>query len=316
VAIVKGAAAAMSLSPEEYRDHLATTAVRAGFSFSDSEVVLPQSREFHLGRMRFHYLDWGNKQLPTIVFLHGGALTAHTWDLVCLALRDDYHCVALDQRGHGDSDWAQDGDYSIGAALADTKGFVDHLGLDRFILAGMSLGAINSLAFAVAHPERLDALVIIDAGPEMRRPGSSRIRDFVNAVQETVTVEAIIEEALKFNPRRDPKILRRSLMHNLRQQPDGTWKWKYDTRRFKALDQDRHRAERAKLADGLARIACPALVVRGGESDVFHEEDGIRLAQRLPAGKFVTVPRAGHTVQGDNPKDLVAELRRFLSGDN
>jgi len=306
----------MSLSPEEYREHLATTAVRAGFSFDESQVVLPQSREFHLGRMRFHYLDWGNKQLPTIVFLHGGALTAHTWDLVCLAMRDDFHCVALDQRGHGDTDWAQYGDYSIGAALADTKGFVDHLGLDKFILVGMSLGAINSLSFAVAHPERLSHLVIIDAGPEMRRPGSSRIRDFVTQVQETVTVEAIIEKALQFNPRRDPKILRRSLMHNLRQQPDGTWKWKYDTRRFKALDMETHRAERAKLADGLARIACPALVVRGGESDVFHEEDGVRLAQRLPRGKFVTVPRAGHTVQGDNPKDLVAELRRFLAGDN
>src|SRR6185437_8269530 len=277
----------MSLSPEEYREHLATTSVRAGFSFDESQVVLPQSREFHLGRMRFHYLDWGNKHLPTIVFLHGGALTAHTWDLVCLALRDDFHCVALDQRGHGDTDWAQDGDYSIGAALADTKGFVDHLGLDKFILVGMSLGAINSLSFAVAHPERLSHLVIIDAGPEMRRPGSSRIRDFVTQVQETVTVEAIIKKALQFNPRRDPKILRRSLMHNLRQ-----------------------------LADGLARIGCPALVVRGGESDVFHEEDGIRLAQRLPRGKFVTVPRAGHTVQGDNPKDLVAELRRFLAGDN
>ena len=296
----------MSLSPEEYREHLATTAVRAGFSFRDSEVVLPQSHEFHLGRMRFHYLDWGNKHRPTIVFLHGGALTAHTWDLVCLALRDDFHCVALDQRGHGDSDWAADGDYSIGAALSDSKGFVDHLGLDKFILVGMSLGAINSLAFAAAHPERLSHLVIIDAGPEMRRPGSSRIRDFVTQVQETVTVEAIIEKALEFNPRRDPKILRRSLMHNLRQQPDGTWRWKYDTQRFKALDQEVHRAERAKLADGLARIACPALVVRGGESDVFHEEDGIRLAQRLPRGKFVTVPKAGHTVQGDNPKDLVA----------
>ena len=304
----------MSLSAEEYREHLATTAVRAGFSFAD--VVLPESREVHVGRMRLHYLDWGNKHLPPILFLHGGALTAHTWDLVSLALRDQYHCIALDQRGHGDSDWAHDADYSIGAQLADTKGFVDKLGLDKFILVGMSLGAINSLAFAIAHPERLSHLVIIDAGPEMRRPGSSRIRDFVNEVQDTVTVEAIIEKALKFNPRRDPKILRRSLMHNLRQQPDGTWKWKYDTRRFKALGQDSHRAERAKLADGLARIACPALVVRGGESDVFHEEDGISLAQRLPAGRFVTVPRAGHTVQGDNPKDLVAELRRFLAKGN
>jgi esterase len=304
----------MSLSPEEYRDHLATTAVRAGFQFG--EVVLPESREFRVGQMRFHYLDWGNRHLPTIVFLHGGALNAHTWDLCSLALRDDYHCVALDQRGHGDSDWAQEGDYSIGAALGDTKGFADHLGLDKFILVGMSLGAINSLAFAIAHPERLSHLVIIDAGPEMRRPGSSRIRDFVNAVQETVTVEAIIEKALEFNPRRDPTILRRSLMHNLRQQADGTWKWKYDTRRFQALGQDSHRAERAKLADGLQRITCPTLVVRGGESDVFHAEDAERLAARLPHGRQVTIPRAGHTVQGDNPKDLVAELRRFLAGDN
>jgi pimeloyl-ACP methyl ester carboxylesterase len=295
--------------------------VRAGFSFGDTQVVLPESREFHLGRMRFHYLDWGNKHLPTIVLLHGGALNAHTWDLCCLALRDDYHCVALDQRGHGDTDWAPaDGsggaDYSIGASLADTKGFVDHLGLDKFILVGMSLGAINSLAFAIAHPERLSHLVIIDAGPEMRRPGSSRIRDFVSAVQETVTIEAIIEKALKFNPRRDPAILRRSLMHALRQQPDGTWKWKYDSRRFQRLDMEAHRAERARLADGLQRISCPTLVVRGGESDVFHPEDAESLTARLPHGRQVTIPRAGHTVQGDNPKDLVAELRRFLAGDN
>ena len=304
----------MSLSPEEYREHLETTAVRAGFEFSD--VVLPQSYEFRLGQMRFHYLDWGNKHLPTIVFLHGGALNAHTWDLVCLALRDDYHCVALDQRGHGDSDWSHDSDYTMAAQLADTKGFIDHLKLDKFILVGMSLGAINSLAFAVNHPERLSNLVIIDAGPEMRRPGSSRIRDFVNGVAETVTIEGIIEKALQFNPRRDPKILRRSLMHALRQQPDGTWRWKYDRRRFQVLDQEKHRAERAALGDGLARVTCPTLIVRGGESDVFHEEDGIRLAQRLPDGKFVTVPKAGHTVQGDNPKDLVAELRRFLTKAN
>src|SRR5258708_12773306 len=136
----------------------------------------------------------------------------------------------------------------------------------------MSLGAINSLAFAIAHRERLDALVIIDAGPEMRRRGSSRIRDFVNEVQETVTVEAIIEKALKFNPRRDPRILRRSLMHNLRQQPDGTWRRKYDNRRFHAMGQDSHRTARAPLAAGLRRIPFPPPTVRRGESAVFHPE--------------------------------------------
>jgi esterase len=306
----------MSLSAEEYRDHLATTAVRAGFAFSDSEVVLPEEDDVAVGDMRLHYLDWGSRGKPPILFLHGGALTAHTWDLCCLALREDFHCLALDQRGHGDSGWAVDGDYSIAAQLADLRGFVDRMGLDRFVLAGMSMGAINALAYAVNHSDRLSHLVIIDAGPEMRRPGSSRIRDFVNDVAEAVSLEAIIERALEFNPRRDPQILRRSLMHNLRRQEDGSWRWKYDRSRFQRMDQTAHRAERARLVDGLAQIACPTLVVRGGESDVFHAEDAERLAARLPNARWVTVPHAGHTVQGDNPKGLVAELRRFLAGDN
>ena len=304
----------MSLSAEEYREHLATTSVRAGFEFDD--VVLPGKGDIRVGELQMHYLDWGNKGKPPILFLHGGALTAHTWDLCCLALRDDFHCIALDQRGHGDTDWAPEGDYSIAAQVGDISGFIDRMGLDKFVLVGMSMGAINALAYAINHSDRLSHLVIIDAGPEMRRPGSSRIRDFVNDVADAVSIEAIIERALQFNPRRDPKILRRSLMHNLRQQADGSWRWKYDRSRFQRLNQEAHLAERARLADRLAAIACPTLVVRGGESDVFHDEDAERLASRLPNARWVKIPGAGHTVQGDNPKDLVAELRRFLAKGN
>jgi pimeloyl-ACP methyl ester carboxylesterase len=301
---------AMSLSAEEYHDHLKTTAVRAGFSFD--EVVLPSEKTIPVGQLRFRYLDWGNEGLRPLLFLHGGALTAHTWDLCCLALRDEFHCIALDQRGHGDSDWAPDADYSIGAQREDIKGFVDTLGLDRFVLAGMSLGAINALAFAICYPERLSHLVLIDAGPEVRRPGSRRIRDFVNGSAKEETLEEIIERALAFNPRRDPLILRRSLMHNLRRQSDGTWSWKYDRKRFQQMDREAHAAERRGLAEGLAKVTCPTLVVRGAESDVFHDEDAERLAHRLPDGRWIKIPRAGHTVQGDNPKDLAAALRDFL----
>ena len=304
----------MSLSAEEYREHLATTAVRAGFEFRD--VVLPGEGDIRIGGLQMHYLDWGSKGKPPILFLHGGALTAHTWDLCCLALRDDFHCLAVDQRGHGDTDWAPDGDYSIAAQVADVRGFIDHLGLQDFVLVGMSMGAINALSYAINHSDRLSHLVIIDAGPEMRRPGSSRIRDFVNDVADAVSIEAIIERALQFNPRRDPNILRRSLMHNLRQQADGSWRWKYDRSRFQRLNQETHLAERARLADGLSAIACPTLVVRGGESDVFHDDDAERLASRLPNARWVKIPGAGHTVQGDNPKGLVAELRRFLAKGN
>jgi pimeloyl-ACP methyl ester carboxylesterase len=304
-----GAANAMTLSAEEYHDHLKTTAVRAGFSFS--EVVLPSEKTVLIDKLRFRYLDWGTAGQRPMLFLHGGALTAHTWDLCCLALRDEFHCIALDQRGHGDSDWAPDADYSIAAQREDVRGFVDELGLGRFVLVGMSMGAINALAFAVNYVERLSALVLIDAGPEVRRRGSSRIRDFVNGGAKPESLDAIIERALAFNPRRDPKVLRRSLMHNLRQQTDGTWVWKYDRRRFQQMGEG-HAAERQGLAEGLAEVTCPTLVVRGAESDVFHAEDGERLAQRLPDGRFITIPRAGHTVQGDNPKDLAAALRDFI----
>jgi esterase len=103
----------MSLSSEEYREHLQSTSLRAGFRFDD--VVLPDQRLVAVNGLRLRYLDSGILGKSSILFLHGGALTAHTWDLCCLALREDYHCLALDQRGHGDSDWTPDADYSIAA---------------------------------------------------------------------------------------------------------------------------------------------------------------------------------------------------------
>ncbi len=301
----------MSLSREEYREHLQSTSVRAGFDFAS--VVLPDERRITINGLGFRYLDWGSAGRPPLVFLHGGALTAHTWDLCCLALRDDFHCLALDQRGHGDSDWAPDADYSIAAQREDVRAFAQALGLGQLVLVGMSMGAINGLAYAIAYPETLRALVLIDAGPHVRRPGSRRIRDFVNGGAEPESLEAIIARALAFNPRRDPVILRRSLMHNLRRQDDGKWVWKYDRRRFQQMGGDRHSEERQRLADGLANVTCPTLVVRGAESDVFHDEDAARLAAALPDGRWVKIARAGHTVQGDNPKDLVAALREFLA---
>src|SRR5246127_5157989 len=168
----------MTLSADEYQDHLKTTAVRAGFSFED--VVLPNDKTVLAGHLRFRYLDWGNEELRPLLFLHGGALTAHTWDLCCLALRDEFHCIALDQRGHGDTDWDPDADYSIAAQREDVRGFVDKLGLDNFILAGMSMGGMSARAFRINSRQGLSYLVLTAAGPEVRRPASSRIRDFVN----------------------------------------------------------------------------------------------------------------------------------------
>jgi pimeloyl-ACP methyl ester carboxylesterase len=263
--------------------------------------------------MRFHYLDWGTAGRPPVVFLHGGGLNAHTWDLVCAALRRERHCLALDQRGHGESEWSPEMDYSTESHVGDLDAFVDTLGLERFVLVGMSLGGVNALAWAGRHSRRLAGLVLVDIGPETRADGVRKIAAFTSDATPLDSVDQFVDRALTFNPRRNRDLLRRSLLHNLRRMPDGRWMWKYDQRhRGRAPDPDAYGRRRELLWSAVDGVECPTLVVRGAQSDVFHDEDAERLTGRLRQGRWVRIERAGHTVQGDNPAGLLVSLRAFL----
>jgi len=265
--------------------------------------------------MRLHYLDWGTAGRRPIVFLHGAALNAHTWDVVCLILRGQYHCYALDQRGHGESAWAEDADYSGDAHRGDIEAFVDHLGLggDQFVLVGHSMGGFNAFNYAFHHSHRLAALVLVDAGPTMLTTGARRIVDFVTQTAESDSLEQIIEKAIAFNPRREPRLLRRSILHNFRRGPTGKWVRKTDLRMLPGngnREQERERLiERFRQA---SRVICPTLIVQGGLSDVFTAEDAQKLAAGFPHGHYAQVGEAGHTVQGDNPRVLAEVLSQFL----
>lgn len=300
----------MTLSAEEFRTHLELSAATARVALP--EIALPDERHILLGRMRFHYLDWGIAGLPPVVFLHGGGLNAHTWDLVCAALRTERHCVALDQRGHGESEWSPEMDYSTERHAADLDAFVKALELERFVLVGMSLGGVNALAWAGKHSRRLAGLVVVDVGPEIRTEGVRKIAAFTSEATPLESVDHFIDRALAFNPRRNRDLLRRSLLHNLRRMPDGRWMWKYDQRHRGKIDPDAHERRRQLLWSAVDTVECPTLVVRGAESDVFHDEDAERLARRLRRGRWVRIEGAGHTVQGDNPADLLVALRQFL----
>ena len=301
----------MSLSADEFHAHLELSAATAGIRLP--EVVLPDARHLLLRSMRFHYLDWGTPGLPPAVFLHGGGLNAHTWDLVCLALRRERHCVALDQRGHGDSEWSPEMDYSIESQAGDLGAFVDALGLDRFVLVGMSLGGANALAWAGQHSRRLAGLVLVDVGPETRAEGVRKIAAFTSESTPLDSVDHFVERALAFNPRRNRELLRRSLLHNLRPMPDGRFMWKYDQRHRGKVDPGAQERRRDLLWTAVKTVECPTLVVRGAQSDVFHDEDAERLSTRLRQGRWVRIEGAGHTVQGDNPAELLVALRTFLS---
>ena len=126
----------------------------------------PTDHEVTLHGMKFHYLEWGEPTKPLIVMLHGGSQQAHSWDFVSLPLSENYHILALDQRGHGDSAWASDGDYSTEGHQTDIDAFVSNLGLSGFHLIGHSMGGRNSYVWASSNSEKLRSLTIVDTGPD------------------------------------------------------------------------------------------------------------------------------------------------------
>jgi esterase len=295
------------LTERELEEHLRRATAVAGL---DVPVVVPEDRHEIAGDIRLHYLDWGPAPGPAILFLHGTGLTAHTWDLACLALRSRYHCRALDLRGHGDSEWSPVTDYSLKVQIADVEHFVEKLGLTDFILVGMSLGGLISIGYASRRSDLLKGLVIVDSSLRVR--ARSRVRDFMAEEAELPSIDDFIERALQFNSRRKRDLLRVSLLHNLRRLPDGRYAWKYDHRYWGNLDVDRIRAERDELATSVPEISCPTLVVRGAESEVLPEEEAAAFAGRLRNGRWTTVQGSGHTIQGDNPVGLVHVMREFF----
>ena len=298
------------LTDAEQIEHLKLTADFAGLELP--EVILPESHHIVVHRIRLHYLDWGAKGQPPIIFLHGGGLNAHTWDIVCLMLRSSYRCVALDQRGHGDSEWEPTADYSFESQIRDIEGFVERLGFDRPMLVGHSMGGFAAMGFAMRHAAKMAGLVLVDVGPELSMDGAQRIRDFVSQDRVLDSVDEFVQRAMAFNPMRNPVLLRRSLLHNLRQLPNGKWTWKHDPNRHSpdfAVERD---ARAKQILDEIHRISCPTLVLRGARSDVFTDDNARNFAKALPKGQWRRVADAGHTIQGDNPRALLNELEPFI----
>jgi esterase len=307
-----------ALAPGEEARHLAAVAAAAGVSVQ--RVVLPEHEHVVLGGMRLHYLDWGSacerRDAPDglpVVFLHGGGLNAHTWDIICLALRQQRRCYALDLRGHGDSEWSPAADYSLGAHLRDLEAFADHLGLARFFLVGQSLGGLIGIGYASRHRSRLAGLVAVDSGPFAGSQAAiDRLATFMLDKREFASLDEAVTRAMAFNPRRDPRLLRYSLQHNMRRLADGRWTFKRDQRHLSRHGLAALVTQIQALAPHARAIACPTLIVRGADSDLFSASQAVAFAALVRDSTVVAVPDSGHNVQGDNPAGLLAAIQPFL----
>jgi pimeloyl-ACP methyl ester carboxylesterase len=280
----------------------------AGVRFSTE--FSPVDHHVTANGMSLHYLDWGNHDKPKLLCLHGGAQSAHSWDFFALAMRDHFHVVAVDQRGHGDSDWSEAGDYDAPFHVADVDAFTDVIGFDRFTLVGLSMGGRNAYAFTARHPHKVDKLVIVDVGPDIKAEGSKYIQEFMEGTDSFESFEWLVERVHEYNPRRPVEQIRGSLLNNIRQLGDGTWTWKHDRRR--GIRRDRGGEVNDQAWEDIARIEVPTLLVRGADSYILSEQTASKMVGRLRNGTLVEVPDAGHLVPSDNPVVFEAEVRAFL----
>lgn len=256
--------------------------------------------------VKLHYLDWPGGPL-TLVLLHGGALAAHTFDLLALALGGDVRCVALDLRGHGESGWAED--YSIGRSARDVLDLADHLGLADFHLAGMSLGGCIAGHAAPALGDRLASLTFIDVGDQVNFAASARMRAFIESARPVARVEDLVAQALAVSPATDPDLMLYRYQSLLARGPDG-FAWKADRRR--PADFPHILGKLAELSILASRISCPVLVAKGARSRVLSQASLERFAARFADGRSTVIPAAGHNIQEDQPTALAVAIRDLL----
>jgi pimeloyl-ACP methyl ester carboxylesterase len=251
-------------------------------------------------------LVWGTAP-PEIVFLHGGAQNAHTWDTVALALGRPL--VAIDLPGHGHSDGGKNGSLNVPSNAEDIAVAIRELAPNAKLVVGMSLGGMTSVALAGHAPELVQRLALIDVTPGVDGPKSQQIANFINGPESFPNFDELLARTIEFNPTRTESSLRRGILHNALQLEDGSWVWRYRRMVESGVDHP----DFSSLWDIISASSMPLLLARGMLSQsVVDDADEAELVKRRPDAQIVHVEQAGHSIQGDRPVELARILNEFL----
>jgi pimeloyl-ACP methyl ester carboxylesterase len=272
------------------------------------------SRNVVTNGLRFHVLEWGEPGNPAIVVLHGGNQTAHSWDLVSLHLADRFHLVAIDQRGHGDSEWPRDSHASPAEMAADAHAIAGQLGLQNPIIMGHSMGGIVSMTLLRDFPGTARRAVLVDVGPEVSEKGSKYIQEFVRGIGEYNSIDEFTDQVVAYDPFRTREHITRTARYNLLRRADGVYVSKHDQRRRLLRNVSAEFMRTRPTLDDVAAFDLPILIVRGAESEVLPPDLADRFVQRLPNGRLVTVDRCGHNVHSQNTAGFLDVVVPFLAG--
>ncbi len=257
---------------------------------------------------------YGDPAGRPVLLAHGGGQTRHAWGGTAKALAEHgCYAVSLDLRGHGDSDWAPDGDYVLDRFADDVRQVAAKLG--RPMMVGASLGGLSAMISGGEAP-RADfaAVILVDIAPHIELKGSDRVLAFMRDKLEEgfATLEEAADAVAAYLPERPRPTDLKGLEKNLRKREDGRWRWHWDPQ-FIAGDRKMDSARRPdRLAAAVRNITCPMLLVRGRMSDVISEDSVRKFLELQPTARFVDIARAGHMVAGDANDVFTEAVRTFI----
>lgn len=288
-----------------------------------SESILgPSSHYYYSQRLKLHYVDWGNATKRPLLLIHGGRDHCRNWDWVAQALRRDWHVIAPDLRGHGDSQWSIGGSYAVIDYTLDIAQLLESLDLFPITIIGHSLGGSVALQYTGTYPEKVRKIVAIEGlGPApdtiVERPAHERMREWVSEMKafarrhprRYASLDEAIERMRDANPHLNEEQARHLTIHGTYRDEDGTWLWKFDNY-VRAVSPYLFNVHEAR--ELWSSITCPVLLVRGTESWASDPEKDGR-ARAFQDYQLVNVSRAGHWVHHDQLGHFLEIVRKFLA---
>ncbi len=273
------------------------------------------SRNLIANGLRLHFLEWGSPGQSPLILLHGGGQTAHSWDLVSLLLSDIFHVVALDQRGHGDTEWPRDGARTRKPMAADALKLQIAMGFEQPTLIGHSMGGLVAMTLLEENPGVARKLVLVDVGPA---PSSKKLKEIAAARPEPPewdTLDAFIERVQQLDPSRSAEHVMRTARYNIMERSDGKFVSKQDSRRAGPVPSMAAEWSMSFTNDDrrASLYSCPLLIVRGGDSKILGQRTAEEFIAPIPSATLVTVPGAGHNVHTQKSGEFVEVVRPFIS---
>lgn len=302
-----------------------TPASPAPMDHGMTDIPQPTSRYFTSQNLRLHYLDWGNAGAPVLILQHGGFDHARSMDWIARELAADWHVIAPDLRGHGDSDWSVDAAYNMAAYILDFVNLVETLGQDKVTICAHSLGAMITTRYAGIYPERVEKFINIEGlsvPTNAHRmlsinPFAQRMREWVaqhRAAPNRRPRQYADEEQARARMREKNRHLREEQVHHLthyalRRNENGTYGWKFDPRLniFPVID-----FQQAEIESLWQAVTCPMLFIHGRESFMPNPAQDGRIASFRDA-RLIEYDHASHWPHHDRFDSFMADMKEFLA---